>query len=63
MNTEDDFYNGDMSDDEYRQRIRREAESERYYAREAELYKQRRAAEKVYYPKVNDDYEDSGSMW
>lgn len=31
MNTEDDYYDGDMSDEEYRQRIRREKEREEYY--------------------------------
>jgi hypothetical protein len=32
MNIEDDYYDGDMSDEEYRQRIRREQEREEYYA-------------------------------
>ena len=32
MNTEDDYYDGDMSDEGYRQRIRREKEREEYYA-------------------------------
>ena len=61
MNTEDDYYDGDMSDAEYRQRIKREEESERYYAQQRELYKQKKLANQVYYsPSEN---EDSGSMW
>jgi hypothetical protein len=32
MNIEDDYYDGDMSDDEYRMRIRREQERDEYYA-------------------------------
>lgn len=32
MNTEDDYFDGDMSDEEYRQRIRREQERDEYYA-------------------------------
>jgi hypothetical protein len=61
MNTEDDYYDGDMSDAEYRQRIKREEESERYYAHQRELYKQKQSSNKVYYSPSED--EDSGSMW
>jgi hypothetical protein len=59
MNTEDDYYNGDMSDDEYRQRIRQQEESDRFYAREAEKHK--KASGGVYYSPSEDS--DSGSMW
>lgn len=61
MNTEDDYYDGDMSDAEYRQRIKREEESKRYYAHQRELYKQKQSSNKVYYSPSED--EDSGSMW
>lgn len=61
MNTEDDYYDGDMSDNEYRQRIKREEESDRFYAHQRELYKQKQAASRVYYSPSED--EDSGSMW
>ena len=61
MNTEDDYYDGDMSDSEYRQRIRREEESDRYYAHQRELYKQKQSASRVYYSPSESD--DSGSMW
>ena len=61
MNDEDDYYDGDMSDAEYRQRIKREEESERYYAHQRELYKQKQSSNKVYYSPSED--EDSGSMW
>jgi hypothetical protein len=59
MNTEDDYFDGDMSDEEYRQRIRREQESDRFYARQRELDKQ--SSNKVRYSTPED--EDSGSMW
>jgi hypothetical protein len=61
MNTEDDYYDGDMSDSEYRQRIRREEESDRYYAHQRELHKQKQATSRVYYSPAED--QDSGSMW
>ena len=61
MNTENDYYDGDMSDAEYRQRIKREEESKRYYAHQRELYKQKQSSNKVYYSPSED--EDSGSMW
>ena len=61
MNVEDDTSDYDMSDDEYRQRVRRQEESDRFYARERELYKQKQAASKVYYSPSED--EDSGGMW
>lgn len=35
MNTEDDYFDGDMSDDEYRERIQRERERDEFYARVA----------------------------
>ena len=61
MNDEDDYYDGDMSDREYRRRVRREEESVRFYARQQELYKQKQAASRVYYSPPEN--EDSGSMW
>jgi len=61
MNTEDDYYDGDMSDVEYRQRIKREEESELFYAHQQELYKQKQLSNKIYYSPAED--EDSGSMW
>ena len=59
MNTDDDYYDGDMSDREYRQRIRREEESERFYAQQRKLEKQ--SAGRVIYSPPED--QDSGSMW
>ncbi len=32
MNTEDDYYDGDMSNEEYRRRIAREKERDQFYA-------------------------------
>jgi hypothetical protein len=61
MNTEDDYYDGDMSDREYRQRIQREQDSDRYYAQQRELYNKKQAERKVYYSPSEDS--DSGSMW
>lgn len=61
MNTEDDYFDGDMSDGEYRQRIQREEESDRFYAHQQELHKQKQSASKVYYSPPEDN--DSGSMW
>ena len=51
MNIEDDYYDGDMSDNEYRQRIAREKERDAFYAREAAAHRQRQAASKIIYPK------------
>ena len=59
MNTEDDYYDGDMSDNEYRQRIQRQEESDRFYAKEAEKHK--KSSGGVYYSPSEDN--DSGSMW
>ena len=59
MNTDDDYFDGDMSDREYRQRIRREEESDRFYTRQRELDKQ--SAGRVFYSPPED--QDSGSMW
>ena len=63
MNIEDDYYDGDMSDNEYRQRIAREKERDAFYAREAAAYRQRQASSKIIYPKVSNDYDDSGMMY
>jgi hypothetical protein len=63
MNIEDDYYDGDMSDNEYRQRIAREKERDAFYAREAAAHRQRQAASKIIYPKVSDDYDDDGMMY
>ena len=35
MNTTDNYFDGDMSDDEYRERIKRERERDEFYARVA----------------------------
>jgi hypothetical protein len=61
MNTEDDYFDGDMSDGEYRRRIQQEEESNRYYAHQRELHKQKQSDGKVYYSPPEDN--DSGSMW
>jgi hypothetical protein len=63
MNIEDDYYDGDMSDNEYRQRIAREKERDAFYANEAAAYRQRQASSKIIYPKVSDDYDDDGMMY
>ena len=63
MNTEDDYFDGDMSDEEYRQRIKREKESELFYAQQREIYKQKQLANKVYYSPSEDEDEYSGGMW
>jgi hypothetical protein len=59
MNTEDDYYDGDMSDDEYRQRVRRQEEADAFYARQRQ--REQRVRPSVYYSPSED--EDSGSMW
>ncbi len=59
MNDEDDYYDGDMSDSEYRERLRRERAREEYYAQIRQKEKQRKPS--VYYSPSED--EDSGSMW
>jgi hypothetical protein len=61
MNNEDDYFDGDMSDSEYRQRIRREEESRRFYANQRDLHKKEQAASRVYYSPTES--EDSGGMW
>lgn len=61
MNTEDNYYDGDMSDDEYRQRIQRQEESDRFYAAEAEKYRNKKSSSGVYYSPSEDS--DSGGMW
>jgi hypothetical protein len=61
MNTEDDYNDGDMSDNEYRQRIRRQEESDRYYAQKAEEQRKKNSSSGVYYSPSEDS--DSGSMW
>jgi hypothetical protein len=39
MNNEDDYYDGDMSDDEYRQRRIREQERDEFYANARKTWK------------------------
>ena len=55
MNTEDDYFDGDMSDDEYRQRIRREQEREEYYANARKTESKRRNEDTSPYRFSSDD--------
>jgi hypothetical protein len=58
MNDEDDYFDGDISDREYRQRYQREQARDEFYAREREAYKKKRKT--IYSPSEDSD---SGSMW
>lgn len=54
MNIEDDYYDGDMSDREYRQRIQREREREQYYANARKQQTNRRSEDRGSYRFTSD---------
>jgi hypothetical protein len=55
MNTEDDYYDGDMSDREYRARVRRDQERDEYYANIRKNETKRRSEDRSPYRFSSDD--------
>ena len=55
MNIEDDYYDGDMSDEEYRQRTIREKEREEYYANVRKTWKPSNNDKSTYRFSSDDD--------
>ena len=55
MNIEDDYYDGDMSDDEYRLRVLREKQRDDYYANIRKKQVTRKSSDTTSYRFSSDD--------
>lgn len=55
MNADDDYYDGDMSDREYRARVRRDQERDEYYANIRKAESKRKSEDRGAYRFSSDD--------